>query len=95
MDNLIYVGPVVPYPDGLTAVEVVAPEWLLDDVQALPCVQTVQTAAVLINGEVQYGLRLWLSGDPVVALLQVETLLDLGAAWEDLLADVPILQGEA
>lgn len=95
MDNLIYVGPVVPYPDGLAAVEVIAPAWLLDDVQSLSCVQTVQTAAVLINGEVQWGLRLWLSGDPVMALLQVESLLDMGAAWEDRLAELPILEREA
>lgn len=95
MDNLRCVGPVLPYPSGAASVDVVAPAWLLDDVQSLPCVQTVQTAAVLINGEVQWGLRLWLSGDPVVSLLQVESLLDMGAAWEDRLAELPILQGEA
>jgi hypothetical protein len=97
MDNLRYVGPIVHYPRGAASVEVVAPAWLLDDVQALPCVQSAQPAEVMINGQARDGLRVWLvpTIDPVEAVLQIETLLDLGAAWEDLLADVPILEREA
>lgn len=97
MDNLRYVGPVLHYPSGAASVDVVAPAWLLDDVQALPCVQSAQSAEVMINGQARDGLRLWLvpTLDPVEAVLQIETLLDMGESWEALLVDVPIPEREA
>lgn len=97
MDNLRYVGPVLHYPSGAASVEVVAPAWLLDDVQVLPCVQSVQPAEVMINGQARDGLRLWLvpTLDPVVAVMQVEALLDMGESWEDRLTELPILEREA
>lgn len=97
MDNLRYVGPVLHYPSGAASVDVVAPAWLLDDVQALPCVQSVQSAEVMINGQARDGLRVWLvpTLDPVEAVMQVEALLDMGESWEDRLAELPILEREA
>lgn len=98
MSNLRYVGPIVHYPSGAASVDVIAPAWLLDDVRVLPCVQSDQPAEVMINGQAQAGLRLWLvptaAPNPDAALLQIETLLDLGAAWEDRLADVRWVMGK-